>query len=401
MIPKVECCLDALRGGVARAHIVDGRILHAILLEVFTDRGVGTLLTMRPGRASPRGRAGLPSRRQLGHRSPRRAAGSASASLRAAPMSGGVGRCARAHRLAGVRGVPCAFRTRAKTRRSCCGSQTDVIRLRSRCRRRRASCSRASTAARRCRCCAGSAHSRPPRSTAASRAGSKAGVLAWAPGRGPRGGPGRAAPSARRRRRRAPGCRRSTRRLELDVEVQQQLLDFAQRLRRPYHEILGVPRDADARTIKKAYFALSKRLHPDRYFRRRIGAFAPLIDACFKKLLEAYELLSDPTTRAEVQARAERRRRCRSGPPASAAVAPPPARARRARSRPPQRASDERKPQGQELLRVRHGRVPRNAGSRPPAASGSRSPSTRRTRRSGSASPTSSAVPTRSARACS
>jgi acetylglutamate kinase len=46
MIPKVECCLDALRGGVSRAHIVDGRILHAILLEVFTDGGVGTLLTL-------------------------------------------------------------------------------------------------------------------------------------------------------------------------------------------------------------------------------------------------------------------------------------------------------------------------------------------------------------------
>jgi acetylglutamate kinase len=47
MIPKVECCLDALRGGVSRAHIVDGRILHAILLEIFTDGGVGTLLTLR------------------------------------------------------------------------------------------------------------------------------------------------------------------------------------------------------------------------------------------------------------------------------------------------------------------------------------------------------------------
>jgi len=46
MIPKVECCLDALRGGVARAHIIDGRILHAVLLEVFTDGGVGTLLTL-------------------------------------------------------------------------------------------------------------------------------------------------------------------------------------------------------------------------------------------------------------------------------------------------------------------------------------------------------------------
>jgi|SRR5262245_31959216 len=59
MIPKVECCLDALRGGVARAHIVDGRILHAILLEIFTDGGVGTLLTLRgrPRHVGPRGKA--------------------------------------------------------------------------------------------------------------------------------------------------------------------------------------------------------------------------------------------------------------------------------------------------------------------------------------------------------
>lgn len=64
MIPKVECCLDALRGGVARAHIVDGRVLHAILLEIFTDSGVGTLLTLRSGRGrAPRGKAGPSLRR--------------------------------------------------------------------------------------------------------------------------------------------------------------------------------------------------------------------------------------------------------------------------------------------------------------------------------------------------
>jgi acetylglutamate kinase len=45
MIPKIECCIDALTGGVARAHIIDGRILHAVLLEVFTDFGVGTLIS--------------------------------------------------------------------------------------------------------------------------------------------------------------------------------------------------------------------------------------------------------------------------------------------------------------------------------------------------------------------
>jgi acetylglutamate kinase len=45
MIPKVESCLSALAAGVKRAHVVDGRVLHAMLLEMFTDGGVGTLLT--------------------------------------------------------------------------------------------------------------------------------------------------------------------------------------------------------------------------------------------------------------------------------------------------------------------------------------------------------------------
>ena len=42
MIPKVNCCLDALEGGVAKTHIIDGRVEHAILLEIFTDIGIGT-----------------------------------------------------------------------------------------------------------------------------------------------------------------------------------------------------------------------------------------------------------------------------------------------------------------------------------------------------------------------
>jgi len=42
MIPKVTCCVDALRSGVKKAHIVDGRMAHAVLLEIFTDVGIGT-----------------------------------------------------------------------------------------------------------------------------------------------------------------------------------------------------------------------------------------------------------------------------------------------------------------------------------------------------------------------
>ncbi len=44
MIPKVECCLEALKGGVPRAHIIDGRMKHSLLVEMFSDRGIGTLI---------------------------------------------------------------------------------------------------------------------------------------------------------------------------------------------------------------------------------------------------------------------------------------------------------------------------------------------------------------------
>jgi acetylglutamate kinase len=42
MIPKVECCVEALRGGVKKTHIIDGRRRHAVLLEIFTQEGIGT-----------------------------------------------------------------------------------------------------------------------------------------------------------------------------------------------------------------------------------------------------------------------------------------------------------------------------------------------------------------------
>lgn len=46
MFPKVKCCLKALRGGVRKTHVVDGRLKHAILLEVFTDKGIGTEIVL-------------------------------------------------------------------------------------------------------------------------------------------------------------------------------------------------------------------------------------------------------------------------------------------------------------------------------------------------------------------
>jgi acetylglutamate kinase len=46
MIPKVEACLESLRGGVRKTHIIDGRLKHSLLLEIYTDRGVGTEIVL-------------------------------------------------------------------------------------------------------------------------------------------------------------------------------------------------------------------------------------------------------------------------------------------------------------------------------------------------------------------
>jgi acetylglutamate kinase len=47
MIPKVQCALDALAGGVGKVHMLDGRVKHAVLLEIFTDQGIGTEIRAR------------------------------------------------------------------------------------------------------------------------------------------------------------------------------------------------------------------------------------------------------------------------------------------------------------------------------------------------------------------
>ena len=47
MIPKVNSCVSALTVGVRKAHIIDARIQHALLLEIFTDRGIGTQIVKK------------------------------------------------------------------------------------------------------------------------------------------------------------------------------------------------------------------------------------------------------------------------------------------------------------------------------------------------------------------
>lgn len=106
--------------------------------------------------------------------------------------------------------------------------------------------------------------------------------------------------------------------LDLARAVQEQVLALAARLDAPYHEILGVGPDADRKALKRAYFALSKQLHPDRYFRKNLGPFQPHLERVFKKVVEAYELLSDPMARAEIE-----KSLAAAAPPAVDREAPP------------------------------------------------------------------------------
>jgi curved DNA-binding protein CbpA len=133
--------------------------------------------------------------------------------------------------------------------------------------------------------------------------------------------------------------------LEIPVDAQRRVLLFEAGLERPYHELLGVGAGVDSKTIKRAYFQLSKEYHPDRYYRREIGPYAEKLDRIFKKIVEAYELLMDPTTRAELERSMAGRAQAPAppapdpgvaapaAPAAASAAAPPPSAGRRALER--------------------------------------------------------------------
>lgn len=89
--------------------------------------------------------------------------------------------------------------------------------------------------------------------------------------------------------------------IEISEAEQIRILMFEGNLDKPYHEVLGVAEDADAATVKKAYFALAREFHPDRYHSRKIGDFEGRLERIFMRIAEAYELLSDPITRREIK----------------------------------------------------------------------------------------------------
>jgi curved DNA-binding protein CbpA len=79
--------------------------------------------------------------------------------------------------------------------------------------------------------------------------------------------------------------------LEIDVETQRKILEFEARQGGGYHARLGVEPGAELKTIKKAYFKLSREFHPDRFFRCDLGPYSERLPLVFKTILEAYDAL--------------------------------------------------------------------------------------------------------------
>lgn len=92
--------------------------------------------------------------------------------------------------------------------------------------------------------------------------------------------------------------------MSLDVELDEArkveiLYMFANLELMTHYDLFGVEPDADRRSFKKAYFALSKRFHPDLFFRKNVGEFGVRMEAIFKTVTKAFQLLQNPKKRAE------------------------------------------------------------------------------------------------------
>lgn len=88
--------------------------------------------------------------------------------------------------------------------------------------------------------------------------------------------------------------------LGVSPEDQRRITELYDKLNRTdYYTLLGVSATDDAKAIKRAYFALAKDHHPDRWFRKDVGALRPKIDAIFAAMTNALETLTNPQARAE------------------------------------------------------------------------------------------------------
>jgi curved DNA-binding protein CbpA len=100
--------------------------------------------------------------------------------------------------------------------------------------------------------------------------------------------------------------------VDIDVDLRRWILQLYRALDRADHyQLLGVDRAADKKTIKRAYFDLAAKLHPDKYFRKRLGSFKARMEAVFGRITLAQDTLTNADKRAEYDAYVEERRRSR------------------------------------------------------------------------------------------
>src|SRR5262245_5849335 len=84
----------------------------------------------------------------------------------------------------------------------------------------------------------------------------------------------------------------------LPADLQRELGELEEKgPRLTHYELLGITGDADSSSIRRAYLERSKRYHPDAWYGKDLGSFAPLLSKWFQRLASAYQVLSDEETR--------------------------------------------------------------------------------------------------------
>lgn len=100
--------------------------------------------------------------------------------------------------------------------------------------------------------------------------------------------------------------------VDIEIDIRRLVLRLYRSLARSDHyQLLGVDRAADKKTIKRAYYELAAKLHPDRYFRKQLGSFKLRMETVFGRLSLAHETLTNTDKRAEYDAYVEEQRRSR------------------------------------------------------------------------------------------
>jgi tetratricopeptide (TPR) repeat protein len=91
--------------------------------------------------------------------------------------------------------------------------------------------------------------------------------------------------------------------VDLSADQKKRVLDMFYRLDDlDHYTLLGVGKEADKKTVKRAYFELASMMHPDRYFKKKIGSFKPKMEALFGRITEAHDTLVDAAKRLDYDA---------------------------------------------------------------------------------------------------